>query len=175
MNKHTSHISIATWQLSRTTRGASSRVIHSFKWGNTSGVAIPPRASAASWRTISDSWGFCNTRRRDGIEWVDRSWPKTKAISCLCFVQLTRCSENWGSSAYLNKSLSSEKPEERASTADGVPILRRANMALYLSNKGSFLFNREVSNAVMADSETSSGVGWPPSSRDVGGAGSIEV
>jgi len=81
--KHTSHISMATWQLSRTTRGESSLIIHSFRWGNTSGVAIPPRASAASWRTMSDSWSFRRTSKSDGTECGERSCPNMNAISCL--------------------------------------------------------------------------------------------
>lgn len=79
----TSHKSMATSQLWRTTSGASSRAIHSFRCGNTSGVPIPPRASAASCRTISDSLEFSNTFKRAGTEWAERSCPKTNAISCL--------------------------------------------------------------------------------------------
>ena len=81
--RHTSHISKATIQLSLTTLGASVLLIHSFKCGSTSGVAIPPSASAASCRTISCSEPSCNTRSKAGTEWGERSWPKTKAISCL--------------------------------------------------------------------------------------------
>ena len=81
--RHTSHISKATIQLSLTTLGASGLLIHSFKCGSTSGVAIPPSASAASCRTISCSEPSCNTRSKAGTEWGERSWPKTKAISCL--------------------------------------------------------------------------------------------
>ena len=57
----TSYMSNATWQLSLTTVGASSRVIYSLRYGSTSGVAILPSASAASCRTMSASFGSWRT------------------------------------------------------------------------------------------------------------------
>jgi len=83
LGRHTSHMSMATWQLSRTTAGESSRFSHSWRMGSTSGVPIPPNASAASCRTISDSWLSASLSTRHGTECGDRSWPNTKAISCL--------------------------------------------------------------------------------------------
>jgi hypothetical protein len=77
--------------------------------------------------------------------------------------------------AYLKRSLSSEKPEASASTAEGLPMFRSANMARYLSNSGSRVSNNEAFKVDIADSETSSGFGWPERSLEVGGAGSIEV
>jgi hypothetical protein len=164
---------MATSQLWRTTRGASARDIHSFRWGSTSGVPIPPRASAASWRTISDSAESSNTRRSAGTEWGERSCPKTNAISCLGMV-------NTGTTVYregphLNKALSSENPAARASTAAGVPTFRSANIARYRSNNDSRVSNKRSFKAEIPASETSSGFGVPASSPDDGGAGSIEV
>jgi len=77
-------MSIATWQLSFTTFGASSLFIHSRRWGRTSGVAMPPKASAASCLTMSDSELSWRTLSSAGTECGERSWPNMKAISCLC-------------------------------------------------------------------------------------------
>lgn len=152
-------MSTATWQLSRTTVGESSRIIHSFRCGSTSGVAMPPRASAASCRTISHSFTSRRTLIRDDTEWVDNNWPKTNAISCLqpSQHQDTEC----GRSTYLKRALSSEKPHASASTADGVPIFRKENIARYLSKSGnSVLSNLSLSDKIDA-SVTSSGFGCP--------------
>ncbi len=82
-DRHTSYMSNAISQLSFTTLGASGRVAHSFRCGKTSGVAIPPRASAASCLTISDSEPSSRTFSRGVIERGWRSCPNTNAISCL--------------------------------------------------------------------------------------------
>jgi hypothetical protein len=44
---------------------------------------MPPRASAASCLTMSDSCESWRTWSKAGTECGERSWPKTKAISCL--------------------------------------------------------------------------------------------
>lgn len=165
---------MATWQLSRTTRGASSLFIHSFRWGNTSGVAMPPRASAASWRTISDSWSSRKTSKSDGTECGERSCPNTNAISCLCrWHRLSATRREFGYN-YLNRALSSENPEASAATAEGVPILRRANIARYLSNKGSFVSSNLERNSEILLSDTSVCLSVPDRSPEVAGAGSME-
>ena len=74
---------------------------------------------------------------------------------------------------YLNKALSSEKPEASASTAVGVPILRRANIARYLSNKGSFVSSNFERRSEIHFSGTSWDLNIPDRSPDAG-AGSIE-
>lgn len=60
---------------------------------------------------------------------------------------------------YLKRSLSSEKPEASASTAEGVPILRRANIARYLSNNGSAILSKDAFKDSIFDSDMSSGLG----------------
>jgi hypothetical protein len=54
-------------------------------------------------------------------------------------------------------------------------MLRRANMARYRSNSGNPVSNNEDFKDNIFGSDTSSGLGWPERSREVGGAGSIEV
>lgn len=166
-------MSIATWQLSRTTVGESSRIIHSFRCGSTSGVAMPPRASAASCRTISHSFTSRSTLIKDGTEWADNSWPKTNAISCLQPSQ--RQETTCGRFTHLKRTLSSEKPHASASTAGGVPMLRRANIARYLSKSGSSVASSFSLSDDMDASVTSSGFGCPDRRWEDGGAGSIEV
>ena len=77
--------------------------------------------------------------------------------------------------AYLKRALSSEKPDASASTAADVPILRKANMARYLSNSGSSVLRSFSFSDDICASVTSSGAGWPDRRREDGGAGSIEV
>lgn len=76
---------------------------------------------------------------------------------------------------YLNRALSSEKPAARASTAAGVPIFRRANMARYRWNRGRFLLIRSFCRSSTTAADTASGFGVPDSKPEVGGAGSMEV
>lgn len=166
-------MSTATWQLSRTTVGESSRTIHSFRCGSTSGVAMPPSASAASCRTISHSFTSRRTLIKDGTEWADNSWPKTNAISCLQPSQRQDTERNWFT--YLKRALSSEKPHASASTAGGVPIFRKANIARYLSKSGSSVLSSFSLSDNIDPSVTSSGFGCPDRRWDDGGAGSIEV
>lgn len=54
-------------------------------------------------------------------------------------------------------------------------MLRRANIARYRSNSGNRVFNNEALRDDIFDSVVSSGLGWLDRSREVGGAGSIEV
>jgi hypothetical protein len=75
----------------------------------------------------------------------------------------------------LNNALSSENPEASASTAAGVPRLRSANMARYLSNNGSWVFVRSFWREEIWSGDMWSGFGAPESRPDVAGAGSIEV
>jgi hypothetical protein len=77
--------------------------------------------------------------------------------------------------SYLNKALSSENPEERASTAAGVPMFRSANIARYRSNKGRLASTRVDCNDATLESETSSSFDGPAKRFDVGGAGSTDV
>lgn len=75
----------------------------------------------------------------------------------------------------MKSALSSKKPHASASTADGVPILRRANIARYLSKSGSSgLSSFSLSDTIDA-SVTSAGFGCPDKRWEDGGAGSIEV
>ena len=76
---------------------------------------------------------------------------------------------------YLNSALSSVKPAASASTAAGVPIFRRANMARYRSKRGREASRRVCFRAAIASSEVSSGAALPESNFDEGGAGSMEV
>lgn len=66
---------------------------------------------------------------------------------------LVRCCDVSG--AYLKSSLSSENPDARASTADGVPMLRRAKIARYRSNSGKRVSSNEVFKASVLDSKSS--------------------
>lgn len=66
---------------------------------------------------------------------------------------LVRCCD--ASGAYLKSSLSSENPDARASTADGVPMLRRAKIARYRSNSGKRVSSNEVFKASVLDSKSS--------------------
>ena len=75
----------------------------------------------------------------------------------------------------LNRALSSAKPDASASTAAGVPIFRRANIARYLSNRGRFVSFRVFWSLAMFSSDASSGAALPARRPEVGGAGSIEV
>ena len=75
----------------------------------------------------------------------------------------------------LNRALSSAKPDASASTAAGVPIFRRANIARYLSNRGRFVSFRVFRSLTMFSSDASSGAALPARRPEVGGAGSIEV
>lgn len=75
----------------------------------------------------------------------------------------------------MNKALSSENPDASASTAAGVPILRRANIARYRWNNGSWEFVRSFWSEEIWSDDTDSGFGAPESKPDVAGAGSIEV
>lgn len=77
--------------------------------------------------------------------------------------------------AYLNKALSSEKPDASASTAAGVPTFRSANMARYRSKSGKDVSSSFAFNAKIPPSDTSSGFGVPASSPEEGGAGSMDV
>ena len=76
---------------------------------------------------------------------------------------------------HLKRALSSVKPDAKASTALGVPIFRRANMARYLSKRGSFVSRSLALKSSMLSSETTSGAGFPDRRPEVGGAGSIDV
>jgi len=75
---------------------------------------------------------------------------------------------------YLNNALPSEKPEASAATAAGVPIFRRANIARYLSNKGSLVSSNFERKSETLLSDTSFGLDVPDSSAEVAGAGSME-
>lgn len=75
----------------------------------------------------------------------------------------------------MNKALSSENPEASASTAAGVPMLRRANMARYRSNSGRLVFVKSFWSWEICSGDTRSGFGAPESKPDDAGAGSIEV
>ena len=76
---------------------------------------------------------------------------------------------------YLNSALSSVKPAASASTAAGVPIFRRANIARYRSKRGREASRRVCFREAIASSEVSSGAALPDSNLDEGGAGSMEV
>src|SRR5258706_2797434 len=129
-------MSIATTQLSLTTLGASSLTAHFRNIGNTSYVAIPPRDSAASCRTISSSLSSSRTFTNAGTECGSDIWPKTKATSCL----------KRGEQILFGES----RAEESASIAAGLPILRRVKRARYLTNK-----ERDGSRRVLVRVETS--------------------
>lgn len=75
----------------------------------------------------------------------------------------------------LNKALLSVKPDASASMASGVPIFRRANIARYLSNRGSFVSSSIDCNSRMLLEENSVGFGCSERRLDAAGAGSIEV
>src|SRR5258706_14594946 len=153
-------MSIATTQLSLTTLGASRLAARFRNTGKTPSVAIPPRASAASWRTISSSLSSSRTLPNAGTECGSDIWPKTKATSCL----------KRGEQISFGES----RAEESASIAAGVPILRKVKRARYLTNR-----ERDGSRRVLVRVETSA----PMYERDDGlrsdegsaGAGSSNV
>lgn len=134
---------------------------------------MPPRASAASWRTMSDSLTFCKTCKSDGTECGDRSCPNTNAISCLREVINVQHTNEYRCE-YLNKALSSENPAASASTAAGVPILRSANIARYLSNKGNFASSNFERKSKTLLSDAAFGLDVRDSRPEDAGAGSIE-
>src|SRR5258706_3134263 len=153
-------MSIATTQLSLTTLGASSLTAPFRNICKSSSVAIPPRSSAASWRTISSSLSSSRTFTNAGTECGSDIWPKTKAISCL----------KRGEQISFGES----RAEESASIAAGVPILRSVKRVRYLTNK-----ERDGSRRVLVRVETSASMYERDDGRrsDEGsaGAGSSDV
>jgi hypothetical protein len=75
---------------------------------------------------------------------------------------------------YLNKALSSENPAASASTAAGEPMLRSANIARYLSNKGNFVFRNFERKSKTLLSDAAFGLDVADSRPEDGGAGSME-
>lgn len=139
---------------------------------------MPPSASAASCRTISDSEPSWRTFKRAGTECVERSCPKTKAISCLLVVRHYQDLERHALiklKTHLNRALSSVKPAASASTASAVPTFLRANIARYRSNKGILVSKSVVRRVLTSSVNTPVGLGLPESRPELGGAGSIDV
>lgn len=75
----------------------------------------------------------------------------------------------------LKRALSSENPEARASTASGVPMFLKPNIARYRSKRGRFGSKSFACRLLTVSSVIWSGFAGPDRRPEVGGAGSIEV